>query len=119
MTERGVLDSYPGGSFRPNETLTREQGAKIIVYLCIGKDAAKVLKCDKAPFDDAAAKLWSAPYIAWCVEHGIIHGYGNGSFGPVDTLTGDQYAKMLLCALDLAREDNYSGGGADWYKAVR
>ncbi len=51
--------------------------------------------------------------------HGIIHGYGNGSFGPIDTLTGDLYAKMLLCALDLAREGNYSGGGADWYKVVR
>jgi hypothetical protein len=29
MVERGVLEGYPDGSFRPEATLTREQGAKI------------------------------------------------------------------------------------------
>lgn len=118
MVERGVLEGYPDGSFRPEATLTREQGAKIITYLCIGKAAAEALRCDKAPFDDVAADRWSAPYIAWCVEHDILHGYGNGKYGPTDDLTGDQYAKMLLCALGLARERSaYTGTG--WYKAVR
>lgn len=118
MVERGVLEGYPDGSFRPEATLTREQGAKIITYLCIGKAAAEALRCDKAPFDDVAADRWSAPYIAWCVEHDILHGYGNGKYGPADDLTGDQYAKMLLCALGLARERSaYTGTG--WYKAVR
>ena len=119
MTARGVLEGYPDGSFHPEATLTREQGAKIITYLCIGKDAAEALHCDRAPFDDVSAVRWSAPYIAWCVEHDILHGYGNGKYGPADTLTGDQYAKMLLCALGLAREGHYANGGADWYKAVR
>lgn len=119
MAARGVLEGYPDGSFQPEATLTREQGAKIITYLCLGKAAAEDLLCDKAPFDDVAADRWSAPYIAWCVEHDILHGYGNGISGPADTLTGDQYAKMLLCALGLAREGHYASGGADWYQAVR
>ena len=119
MTERGVLEGFEDGSFRPEESLTREQGAKIITYLCIGREAAEALVCRQAPFDDVAADRWSAPYIAWCVEKGIINGYGNGCFGPTDALTGDHYAKMLLCALGLGREDKTAYTGPDWFKAVR
>ena len=77
------------------------------------------LICAKAPFDDVKADRWSAPCIEWCAEQGILLGYGDGRFGPDDTLTGDQFAKMLLCALKLARAGNYAGLGAAWYAAVR
>ena len=118
MVKKGVIEGYDDGSFKPGETLTREQGAKIIAYLCLGKTAAEALTCEKAPFDDVAADRWSAPYIAWCVEKNIVNGYGDGNFGPGDTLTGDQYAKMLLCALGLAKNVSaYTGD--EWYKAVR
>jgi hypothetical protein len=119
MAERGVLEGFEDGSFQPGGTLTREQGAKIITYLCIGKAAAQALRCTSAPFDDVEADRWSAPCIAWCVARHILHGYGDGTYGPTDKLTGDQYAKMLLCALGLARPGNYADTGADWYKAVR
>ena len=116
MVERGVLAGFEDGSFRPNEMLTREQGVKIITYLCLGKTAAEALRCESAPFDDVAADRWSAPCISWCVSQGILDGYGDGTFGPADILTGDQYAKMLLCALGLAN-GSYTGDG--WSLAVR
>ncbi len=118
MTIRGVLAGFPDGSFQPEETLTREQGAKIIAFMVLG-DEVNALTCERAPFTDVAKDHWSAPYIAWSQERQILMGYGNGLFGPVDTLTGDQFAKMLLCALGLAREGNYIGMGADWYLALR
>ena len=111
MVEQGVLNGFPDGSFQPNGTLTREQGAKIVTYLVLG-DAVDKLTCSSAPFNDVAVKRWSAACIAWCVERQILLGYGDGSFGPEDTLTGDQFAKMLLCALNLARNGNYVGLGA-------
>ena len=118
MAERGVINGFPDGTFQPGGTLTREQGAKIVVSLVLG-DKADELTCDSAPFNDVAANRWSAAFIAWCVEREILLGYGDGSFGPADTLTGDQFAKMLLCALGLAREGNYVGLGASWFDAVR
>lgn len=66
-----------------------------------------------------AADRWSAPCIAWCVEREILLGYGDGRYGPLDILTGDQFAKMVLCALSLARDGNYVGLGSAWYSAVR
>lgn len=118
MAARGVLNGFPDGEFRPSGTLTREQGAKIIAYMVLG-DGVNDLTCSQAPFDDVAADRWSAPCIAWCVERQILLGYGDGRYGPDDTLTGDQFAKMLLCALDMAREGNYAGLGAGWYAAAR
>lgn len=118
MARRGVLNGFPDGAFHPEETLTREQGAKIVTYMILG-DQVNALRCDKAPFDDVASNRWSAPCIAWCVEQEILLGYGDGRYGPMDTLTGDQFSKMLLCALKLAREGNYAGLGSEWYSAVR
>lgn len=118
MARRGVLNGFPDGAFHPDETLTREQGAKIITYIVLG-DGVNALTCEKAPFDDVAANRWSAPCIAWCVEREILLGYGDGRYGPDDKLTGDQFAKMLLCALGLARDGNYVGIDSTWYIAVR
>lgn len=118
MTGSGVLSGFPDGSFRPKGTLTREQGAKIVAYMVLGSKV-NALTCEKAPFTDVKADRWSAPCIAWCVEEEILQGYGDGRYGPEDTLTGDQFAKMLLCALHLARDGSYIGLGSIWYTAVR
>ena len=118
MTARGVLNGFPDGSFQPQGTLTREQGAKIITYMALGEEVSR-LTCASAPFDDVKADRWSAPCISWCAERQILLGYGDGCFGPEDTLTGEQFSKMLLCALGLAREGNYVGLGVTWADAVR
>lgn len=105
----GVLAGFEDGSFKPDEILTREQAAKIIAYIMIGKSAADALTTSTAPFTDVPASRWSAGYIAFCVSQGIINGYGDGTFGPADTLTGFQFAKMLLCALGYGKNDEFVG----------
>ena len=118
MAVLGVISGFPDGSFQPHGTLTREQGAKITAYMILG-DSIGTLTCTSAPFDDVAADRWSAPCILWCSENKILLGYGGGLYGPSDTLTGDQFAKMLLCAFRLTRNGDYSGLGDDWYRYVR
>ena len=41
---------------------------------------------------------WAAPYIEYCAIRGIVAGKGDGTFGPNETVTGSQAAKMLLVA---------------------
>lgn len=118
MAVLSVISGFPDGSFQPHGTLTREQGAKITAYMILG-DSIGTLTCTSAPFDDVAADRWSAPCILWCSENKILLGYGGGLYGPSDTLTGDQFAKMLLCAFKLSRNGDYSGLGDDWYRYVR
>ena len=98
MTATGVFDGM-GGSFNPDGTLTREQAAKIITYMIMGKDAADKLTTTIAPYSDVSASRWSAGAIAYCTNEGILSGVGKGKFDPTGKLTGVAFAKMLLVAL--------------------
>ena len=117
MTAKGILNGFPDGNFHPQGTLTREQGAKIVTYMVLG-DEVENLVCTATPFTDVEQDRWSAPCIAWCAEREILLGYGDRRFGPTDLLTGFQFAKMLLCTFELAREGNYVGLGDAWTQAV-
>ncbi len=99
------------GAFSPKENLTREQAAKIITYLLLGKSNADKLSVSAAPFTDVPADRWSAGSIAYCKQQGIIAGYGDGKFGTNDTVTGYQFGKMLLVADGYDPEiENFVGG---------
>ena len=98
MSALGVFDGMDG-AFNPKGTLTREQGAKIISYMILGKKAADSLSTAGAPFDDVASDRWSAGAIAYCTSEKIIGGVGNNQFNPEGELTGYAFAKMLLVAL--------------------
>lgn len=115
LTALGILEGEDG-VFNPTNTLTREQGAKIIAYLMLGQKAADNLTTATAPFNDVAANRWSAGYVRYCADKGIIGGYGNGNFGPNDQLTATQFAKMLLCAVGYGVNNEFVG--PTWESAV-
>jgi len=98
MSAIGVLQGSDG-KFDPDSILTREQAAKIITYMLMGKEKADKLTTTIAPFADVAADRWSAGSIAYCADQGILDGIGGGKFAPTGKLTGLQFAKMVLCAL--------------------
>lgn len=116
MSENGIIKGLDDGAFHPGDALTREQAAKIVAYLMLGSDDASKLKADVAPFADVAADRWSAGSVGYCVDNGVISGYGDGSFGPEDYVTGYQFAKMLLCAFGYGKADDYVGSA--WASAV-
>ena len=54
LTSLGILEGTDG-KFNPQDVLTREQGAKIIAYLMLGKEGAEALSTSVAPFKDVAS----------------------------------------------------------------
>lgn len=50
----------------------------------------------KAIFTDVPADAWSAPFVYDLAERGIVSGYGDGTFGPDNTVQRCEYAKMLV-----------------------
>ena len=105
----GIITGYEDGSFGPEKTITREQAAKIIAIMALGNDAASKLGVEKAPFPDVPATSQFAGYIGYCVSAGIIDGYKDGTFKPKGTLTGYQFAKMLLGVIGYGVNDEYVG----------
>ena len=105
----GIVNGMTATEIAPEGNFTREQAAKIVTYMTLGGTLADVLKADADPFEDVKANRWSAGYVAYCVDKGIIAGYGDGKFGPTDTLTGYQFAKMLLVAIGYGESSDYEG----------
>lgn len=99
MSAIGVINGFEDGSFDPNGNLTREQAAKVMAYLLLGAKNADALKATSAPFADVAADRWSAGYIAYAVNEGIINGRDENTFDPTGNVTGYEFAKLLLGAL--------------------
>ena len=113
LTGIGVLEGDDKGNFNANDVLTREQAAKIIAYIMLGEKNAEKLGTNTQIFADVAAGRWSAGYIAYCANVGILAGKGDGTFGPTDPLTGVAFAKMLLVAAGYdAAVEGYVG--AEW-----
>ena len=46
-------------------------------------------------FDDVESGKWYSEAIGWAAHNKIVEGYGNGKFGPDDTLTREQMISVL------------------------
>ena len=114
LSNLGILDGYTDGSFKPEETITRAEMTKII---CEALDY-DVMGGNKTPFDDVDPKHWASGYINSAYNLRIINGYGNGKFGPEDTVTYEQAIKMVVCALGYEPMAMVNGGWSTGYTSV-
>ena len=111
MNAVGVFIGDEKGNFNAKENLTREQAAKIIAYLELGEKAADAL-VGSATFTDVAATRWSAGFVSYCAQAGVVSGY-DGKFDPAGQLTALQFGKVLL--VELGYDAKAAGMvGADW-----
>ena len=112
MNAVGVFIGDEKGNFNAKENLTREQAAKIIAYLELGSKAADAL-VGGATFTDVASTRWSAGFVGYCAQAGVVNGVGNGNFDPAGQLTALQFGKMLL--VELGYDAKAAGMvGTDW-----
>jgi len=108
MTGTGIVSGYTDGSFRPKDSVTREQATKLLSYAVLGEDAVSRLPRQDTGFSDVPAARWSAPYVNWCRQNGLIDGMGDGTFDPEGPVTGFQLAKMLLRAVGYGQNGEYT-----------
>ena len=112
MNAVGVFIGDEKGNFNAKDNLTREQAAKIIAYLELGEKAADAL-VGSATFTDVAATRWSAGFVSYCAQAGVVSGNGDGTFSPAGQLTALQFGKMLL--VEIGYDAKAAGMvGTDW-----
>ncbi|QQS59332.1 S-layer homology domain-containing protein [Candidatus Peregrinibacteria bacterium] len=93
-----IVSGYSDSMFRPNISVTRGEGLKILLNAA-GIDTSSYAEM-KSSFSDVEMGAFSTEFINWSTEHGIVSGYGNGTFGPNDTLTRGQLAKIVMNLLN-------------------
>jgi len=99
LVELGVVNGYGGGMFGPDDLVTREQFAKMIVlaagFVVDADDPSPSLTFR----DSSAISDWAKPYVARAVEEGLINGMGDNTFAPKDKVTRAQALTMIARAL--------------------
>lgn len=81
MSKDGVLNGFDDGSFRPEEAVTREQFAKMIVCaLKLEEDGVS------HSYSDAVPGAWYNKYLAIAEKYGLMNGIGENAFGVGNTL---------------------------------
>ena len=97
LVELGVIAGKDDGTYDPTGIVTRAEMAKMICVVLNGGKDPSLGNVTKYTYTDTVGH-WAAPYIEYCAIRGIVAGKGDGTFGPNETVTGSQAAKMLLVA---------------------
>ncbi|MCL6611589.1 MAG: S-layer homology domain-containing protein [Peptococcaceae bacterium] len=92
----GIVQGYGDGRFGPDDPVTREQMAAMIV---------KAANLSPAPGDPAFAdsgdiSAWASVPVVTAVKNGIIKGYEDGTFRPGAYATRAEAVMMIVNALD-------------------
>jgi len=101
LAQKGVIEGYEDGTFRPNDLINRAEFTKIIV-----EAAFPGQKYGADCFNDVSDE-WFAPYICFAKEHEIIQGYEDGSFRPDQPINFVEASKIVAIAFDLKIDEKY------------
>ncbi len=89
--EYGIIQGKGNGIFAPGEVLTREQVAAMLDNV-LKKEAEGPRQ---NPFKDMTPLNWSYGAVAMMSNRGIINGFEDGTFRPVEKITRAQMAAMM------------------------
>ena len=92
--EKGLIGGDGDGKFRPNDSITRQEAAKIMA------EALELTETDSDLFtDDNLIHEWAEDYVYQCKAAGIFGGdAGTGNFRPTDAISRAETAKIMVVA---------------------
>ena len=91
VQEKGLMNGTSNTTFGPHGTSTRGMIVTILYRL---ENSPAVSGAN--PFADVAAGKYYIGAAAWAAENKIVSGYGDGKFGPEDSITREQMAMILM-----------------------
>jgi len=97
LNDRGIINGFQDGTFKPEQNLTRGQAAKIIAGV-LGLDTSNV---SNPNFNDIPTTHLYFGVIAALKQEGIIDGYEDGTFRQDDFIQRNHVAKILANAFNL------------------
>ena len=100
------------------KTRTRKTIVALMLVLALGVAGIIGSFCatTTASFTDVPTTHWAFESIEFCAKNGLVAGYGNGKFGPTDTLTYSQFYTLVdrVCYPEESAAA-VAGGGEYWY----
>lgn len=114
FANKGYLNGYGDGTFRPDQSMTRAEFVKLINRVFGFTQGADV------PFSDMPSDLWSYNEVSIAVKEGYINGYPDNTFKPDGLITREEAAKIISTITKLTGDGNLSYNDTneigDWAK---
>ncbi len=92
--ERGIVNGYPDGSFRPDDPVNRAEALKILM------NTAKLEPFDQffydGRFSDVTTGVWYQTYLETALSYDFISGYEDGTFRPGKPITRAEASKLTV-----------------------
>lgn len=105
LSELGIVSGYEDGTFRPSQTMTREQMATLLMkaYAQVtGQPANEAAGAEEAFSDLGKASAYAVDSIKAAKALGIMNGMGQNKFEPAATSTREQVAAVLILFMEKA-----------------
>ncbi|AWE06327.1 hypothetical protein DCE79_02525 [Lysinibacillus sp. 2017] len=100
LVDRGVIEGDAKGNFNPKNSVTRAEGATILVKALDADTTATI------NFTDVKAGAWYYDAINAAVNNGYFQGQGAGKFNPSGNLTRSEAAIIFVNAFGLEGSAN-------------
>lgn len=92
----GVVNGFEDNTFRPNDTITREQLAAILCNYAAWKGEDVSARAELSRYSDAAAiSSWATDVMRWAVAENLISGVTTDELQPQGAATRVQVAAIL------------------------
>ena len=92
----GIVAGYEDQTFRPNDPITREQLAAMLMNYAAWKGEDVSARADLSSYNDAASvSSWAAETVQWAVAEGLISGMPGNLLEPQGSATRAQVAAIL------------------------
>lgn len=109
VAQVGLMTGVSERIFQPEAQTNRAMLATILYRMDGSPEQEDVA------FADVEAGMWYTAAMVWAKETGVLTGYGDGSFGPTDTLTREQVAVILYHYAQLKEYDTSALGDLSRY----
>lgn len=114
VSEIGIMVGDNQGNFNPDKIVNRAEMATIVCRV-LGQNE-NLSKSNI--FTDVPMEHWANANIAKASELGIVGGYGNGKYGPGDSVTFEQAVTMVVRAINEEKTAVAYGGYPNGYIRV-
>jgi S-layer homology domain len=102
LVGKGVIDGYPDGTFKPDQSITRAEFSKLVAK------AFQYQPVNQGYFSDTSNN-WAKTFIGSVVHHKVMNAFPDGTFKPQEQLTRAQMATMLTRIIQLGKpEEKYN-----------